>query len=669
MSIVAAAAVAASARVRVTVGPAGVPSVPQNLSATAASASQINLSWSSSTGSPTHYNIYRQEEVPALEAWIPTTFLIATSATNSYSDTGLQGLTRYQYWVSAENGSGESDLSTPDTADTDAPASTIWVGTAATGDQSGSDQDNLATLATAAASATAGTMVVLLGGTYTRTTALAPANSGTSGNRIIYKAAPGQTPVLTGAVAANIDPCLNLNGKSWLKFDGISIDGAAIPGLNRTQAAFRRWMFLTNAHNIEICNCTMQYANNMGIETDDVNANGSTFIWLHHNSFDHVGTMGEAGTADAGECVKIQNGGHWLIEHNVFRHGGHNLFLIQEDGPAPCDNTVVRYNDFYNYWGDIAGYEAGGAFGYTAGAGQAANRCMVLSDSSRCVLEWNVLRFVRRSSDTTTPNLLKTEGENHIVRRNILFDTSSDGFSQVPRTASPLGRNVHHYHNSLWGIGTSGPGGAAWTVTLGAGGDGANGGDNVFKNNAVNNCNSPQIFLSLGDGSTIRNNIIQGNAFCPATGQNMRFVGTTDTVQNWDDNDNVDANLVTASPGWVGGAAPTDFAGFQLDQGSTLIDAGQHLTVTVGAGTNSTSMTVADAGYFCDGFGIPQLQGDEIMTASGETARITAINYGTNVLTLDTAISWSAGEGVSQPFTGSAPDIGAREVGIDVPAS
>ena len=73
-------------------GPPGdteAPSVPENLVATAVSSSEIGLTWDASTDNVgvTGYNIYRDN------------VLIDTSASNSYSDTGLSPGT-YSYEVS-----------------------------------------------------------------------------------------------------------------------------------------------------------------------------------------------------------------------------------------------------------------------------------------------------------------------------------------------------------------------------------------------------------------------------------------------------------------------------------------------------------------------------------------------------------------------------------------
>jgi chitodextrinase len=90
-------------------GDTEAPSVPQNLSATAISDDRIDLTWEASTDNVavTGYNIYRDN------------VLVDTSPTNSYSDTGLDPVTEYEYEVSAfDAASNESARSAPDSATT-----------------------------------------------------------------------------------------------------------------------------------------------------------------------------------------------------------------------------------------------------------------------------------------------------------------------------------------------------------------------------------------------------------------------------------------------------------------------------------------------------------------------------------------------------------------------
>jgi chitodextrinase len=72
-------------------------------------------------------------------------------------------------------------------------------------------------------------------------------------------------------------------------------------------------------------------------------------------------------------------------------------------------------------------------------------------------------------------------------------------------------------------------------------------------------------------------------------------------------------------------------------------------------------LTVADARYFHDGYGM--IQGDLIQVGSNSPARVTAVNYSTNTITVNRSISWNNGDGVSYEYIGFQPDIGAYEYG------
>ena len=100
---------------------------------------------------------------------------------------------------------------------------------------------------------------------------------------------------------------------------------------------------------------------------------------------------------------------------------------------------------------------------------------------------------------------------------------------------------------------------------------------------------------------------------------------------------------------------------FSLSSASPAIDAGGELTRTAGVG-NGTSITVADAGYFCDGYGI--VPGDSIVVGTNSPVRIVSVDYANQSLQVDRAIAWSSGAPINRPFAGAAPDIGALESGL-----
>ncbi|HOX60659.1 MAG TPA: peptidoglycan-binding protein [Candidatus Magasanikbacteria bacterium] len=103
-----------SATASSTTSAAELPSAPSGLTATAASVSQINLSWSAVSGA-TSYNIYR-----STDSYMTA---IATTSAVSYSNTGLSAATSYSYKVSAVNATGEGEKSGAVSATTNSASS------------------------------------------------------------------------------------------------------------------------------------------------------------------------------------------------------------------------------------------------------------------------------------------------------------------------------------------------------------------------------------------------------------------------------------------------------------------------------------------------------------------------------------------------------------------
>ena len=122
-----------------------------------------------------------------------------------------------------------------------------------------------------------------------------------------------------------------------------------------------------------------------------------------------------------------------------------------------------------------------------------------------------------------------------------------------------------------------------------------------------------------------------------------------------------EVHSIVKQPGFVD-VANQDF---HLGVGSPGIDAGDFLARTVGSGTGET-IRVTEAGYFSDGFGMTP--GDLVRVGENEV-RIKSVDYGAKTITVDRQIAWKDGDGVSYPYVGQAPDMGAYEatLGMDPP--
>ncbi len=97
----------------------GVPDKPTGFTATAASVSQINLSWTAPTNaSSSYYIIYRS----LTDSNWASAVSIATTTATSYSNTGLSASTKYYYKVAGYNANGEGLNSDSANATTNAAA-------------------------------------------------------------------------------------------------------------------------------------------------------------------------------------------------------------------------------------------------------------------------------------------------------------------------------------------------------------------------------------------------------------------------------------------------------------------------------------------------------------------------------------------------------------------
>jgi hypothetical protein len=97
------------------------PAAPTGLAASAASQSQINVSWADNAGNESGYRVERSDD--GAGGWSQVADLGANAT--SYNDTGLPASTEYFYRAYAHNGAGNSAVSNTDNATTDDPPAFI----------------------------------------------------------------------------------------------------------------------------------------------------------------------------------------------------------------------------------------------------------------------------------------------------------------------------------------------------------------------------------------------------------------------------------------------------------------------------------------------------------------------------------------------------------------
>jgi hypothetical protein len=269
---------------------------------------------------------------------------------------------------------------------------------------------------------------------------------------------------------------------------------------------------------------------------------------------------------------------------------------------------------------------------------------------------------------------MKVEALNQIVRLNFFTRNIQAAISTTSRGDDvPITRGSRIYHNAFYK--NDGP---AWRVEFYTNSTALD--DNIFKNNLLyKSRQNPQntnydseikFYLTVDGGDPVETNKIISNSMVMDVagdeiiniypdGRKSLSWAEANYASNFSDNINSVPSFVIADPQTINELA--------LNPGSDLINAGTSLTLANGSGSSSTSMAVNDAGYFCDGFGI--ITGDTIQIANGDTSVLTDVNYTTNVLTLDTALTWADNEPINLPYSGSVPDIGLVQSGVADPGS
>ncbi|HEX6996047.1 MAG TPA: right-handed parallel beta-helix repeat-containing protein [Gammaproteobacteria bacterium] len=475
-----------------------------------------------------------------------------------------------------------------------------------------------------------GDTVHLLGGRYLDDP-IKPAKSGTPEAPIRYVAYEGE-PVLTSDKVRGLVVAVDLSKRSHIVVEGIHVDGVK----PNPDARVQHFVEIFDGSFNTIRDCTFRFAHGWhGIQLDE----GAHHNKLLNNVIDVVGIYDDGTGQDWGDSVQVLDAEHNLLQGNTITRGAHNLLQVKGR------YNVIRLNTFENDWSEILGAQKGG-------------RNLSLMGAYN-LFERNVVRKAAASTDKGENAGKKAEGLNNIVRRNFIYDNSSEGITSQSRSGSKTAQSNHIYHNTIYS--NDGP---AWSLIFYDGGNGVT--RNVFKNNIVYANGEAAIRFDLksnpsgpiGD-SLIEGNLIDGNG----SGSGAFAIDGTGVLALDEAQKTFAANFknnIPAAPKFVSPSPqkPEDFA---LAPGSRGIDEGVPLTFTQEAGSGTT-IRVQDAGYFFDGFSI--VPGDRIQIAGGPVIQVVRVDYAANTLTVAEPVQWSANAPVSLEFRGAAPDIGAIEVGM-----
>lgn len=473
------------------------------------------------------------------------------------------------------------------------------------------------TIAGASAAAMPGETILIRGGSFTEK--LVPARSGTAGQYITYKNYNNETAIITGT---SLSPAIDISNRSYIVIEGLKIDNV------------QRWLYAIKTSNSIL-------RNNHFSRTTDAYNSSKTGLFFQEATFNKIlNNTIENSTQDSLALIKSDRN---LIEGNTFTKAVHTLWTIKGG-----NFNVLRNNYFDNpdqKIGEVYDMDAVGDNHQFTGV-----KCTKYN-----LIEGNIFARTRYADRPHRYNGIQYGGQNGIIRKNVFYNNAGCGLGfQIysPESLYNLDNRVFNnvfYNNNFGGIYMSSAGSSNLS-------------GNILKNN-IHYKNYGETgpltqFLFYGASGFVceNNDFVFNQGGEKIIALNTQLKTLTEAQSTWPA---LFKSNIEIDPGFVD-AANHDF---RLRASSPVIDKAAYLTKTVGSGSGTT-LRVQDVGYFYDGFGIPDEQGDFIQI-QGRTAfaRIVKIDYANKTLTLDTPLTWTDGQGVSLRYTGSSPDMGAYEFG------
>lgn len=399
------------------------------------------------------------------------------------------------------------------------------------------------------------------------------------------------------------------NGVGYSSKNYILVDGISMRWVHRG-------VKVIDANHCTFLNLKIQYVADYGIWL----SGQSSYNRIMNNTIYHVGSW----YWKNGDGIFLDGGHHNLIDGNDISDIGHNPIATRGDHTDTYNNIIqnnkvhdsarsglnANFNTHYEVWRNNASYR-------NIAAG-------IQNDSNNNIISKNI--FYKNGSGIA----LYTTG-NRIVHGNKVYGNTL--YNNNTNTATDYVHEILIAEYRGGGLFSS----------------------NTFKNNLVYDKN--KLYLVWFDGKLLKDNLFSQNNFYAGRQIDIRVTPLGVKPLSWWQQrypSNFQGNLIS-DPLFVN----AEEANFSLKAASPSIDAGSFLTKAAGSGRGNI-INVLDAGYFCDGFGITA--GDLIqIEGSAERVRIQKIDYDKQTIEIDGNISWKDGDGVSLPYSETAPDIGAFE--------
>ena len=553
----------------------------------------------------------------------------------------------------------------------------------ASGDQSGSDNGNLCTMATANAGLSAGETGWLYNNGGTITTAIDPANNGSSGNVITFSPAAGEVVVMSAGIYLKATSA----ARQYITVDGLNAGGSSLE-IQGNPVVTGSWVSMHN----EVADARTGYSSNYNIiqnvaftASPSTSTTSNTYYGVSircdaagnqiiDNSFTVTEVDSVSGSFSDHIYIKSCNSGTVtgnIISGNTSLGSSHGSIVLAGYG-GTLEKTVIRNNTL------TVRYHAG------------INLASSTSSITKTLIEGNTIagsgsycsedacgeNFRGSSGDKARRrydnNAIQHSAKYSIIRGNTLWNDldiagsgAGTGISFFGDSASDQNLSCRIYHNTWHNFHIGFRGYAGGT---------AEGQDNGFVNNIFDTMYGSGYYVPNGVSDHHRyktegqvhwwtNNLfssdesdIQYNDGTLRTSQTPEALSIASS--DWTDNIAGDPDFTDSASG--------DFT--LASVASDAIDAGAALTTTTNAATG-TALTVADGYYFYDGWGISGETGDYIYIEDTGKVQVSAITG--DAITLTAVATWTSGKNVyfcpwGVCFSGVAPDIGAEEYALQV---
>ncbi len=352
--------------------------------------------------------------------------------------------------------------------------------------------------------------------------------------------------------------------------------------------------------------------------TTSVSPSGANFLVVRGNIMNYSGSPGN--NSGAGRKT-IDDGGssqtNVLIEYNIISHT--TDYICPNGGKYIIRNNVMGPTTTTDFGGTphVDGYQANAQtrYGFMEGNWHVDN---AITDSHFALIEAPVSG--RNANFTAIKNVSLRSGDQ-------LWFQMRDG------------TNLFAAHNTVGqvGYGPRGGPGSSGFVYVWSDRNGPSTG-NAAHNNIYTNVTRGVVY-TISSGSSLRHS------------HDLVYPAASDLVGGSNGDLEVDPQFIDYGANNV-----------LLKSTSPARDSGTSLTTVTSSSGSGNSFTVAEAGWFHDGFeGLAE--GHKIYVGDDNNLTVTDVDYSTRRITVAQSISWTSGDGVGYAYLGLKPDRGAYEFG------